>query len=302
MNLPEATRFAARLMLAALSGLAATVEAQDECHPRPTSNEAKLLAFYSVPVAFSTQRMPVPDGRRRPLVLLGADVAYVPKPDAALRVTAECFIPKDHTTHLSPVFPRPRVMIELPRGVLVEASYLPPLRIARATAHVFSAAAATGVVVTPPGVGPLVLGLRVHGTVGAIQGAITCSAAALRPDDPADPCFGSDPSTDTFHPNMFAAEGAVARRFGERGEIYFGGGTTWLRPRFQVGFRDGFGGYEDTRLLVNMTRLNVFGGGALRVGERWLVTGQVYSAPDDVTLGRVGLLWEGWTPGGARDE
>ena len=291
MNPAAANRVAAALVSLALATAAARAGAQD-CHPSKESNEANLLAFYSVPVAFSTQLAPSPARPGRHSVVVGADVAYVPKPDPDLRITSECFLPKDHTTHLTSLFPRPRVSAQLPGGVLVEASYLPPVRIANATAHVLSAAVGAKAGVFPMWSDQLTIAARLHGTVGTIRGAITCSRAVLRPNDPGDPCFGTEPSEDTFHPNMLAVEAMLVRRFGERAELYLGGGTTWLRPRFQVGFRDGFGGLEDTRLIVNLNRTNVFGGGALRVAGRWLVTGQVYSSPEDVTLGRLGVVWE----------
>ncbi len=297
MNQGAATRFAARLTLAVMLGAGTTVKAQD-CHPSKGSNEANLLAFYSVPIAFSTQRTPVPDASAR--IGVGLDLAYVPKPDPDLRITTECFLPKDHTTHLTSVFPRPRIAARLPGGYLLEVSYLPPIRIANATAHVFSAAIGGTAMIFPAWSNQLTVAARLHGTIGTIRGAITCSRAALRPNDPGDPCFGTEPSEDTFHPNMLAAEAMLVRHFANRGELYLGGGTTWLRPRFQVGFRDGFGGLEDTRLLVNLNRTNVFGGGALRIADRWLVTGQIYSAPADVTLARLGVAWEGWT--GGREE
>ena len=291
----SAVRLTAALLLA---GSAA--RAQD-CHPGKNSNEAKLLAFYSVPIAFATQLAAMPFGHpHKPrLLMVGADVAYVPKPDASLRVTSECFIPKDHTTQLTSFFPRPRVVASLPYGFVVEASYLPPVRFASAKAHVFSAAVSRLGLSLPVRGEPLVLVLRAHGTVGAIQGAITCSRGALRPNDPADPCFGTQPSEDTFHPNMAAIEGVLGRRFARRGELYLGAGNSWLFPRFQVGFRDGFGGLEDTRLIVNLSRVNAFGGGAIRVAERWLVTGQVYTAFSDATVARVGVAWEG--KGAARE-
>ncbi|HEX2717428.1 MAG TPA: hypothetical protein VHM67_07085 [Gemmatimonadaceae bacterium] len=286
---------AARLTAALL--LAASAARAQDCHPGKNSNEAKLLAFYSVPVAFSPQLVG-PGADNAPRFFVGADAAYVPTPDAALRITSECFIPKDHTTHLTSIFPRPRIGVRLPFGLFGEASYLPPVRIAGAKAHVFSAALSGEAMVFPGDAGVAVV-TRLHGTVGTIQGAITCSRAALRPDDPADPCFGTQPSEDTFHPNMLAGEAIVARRFARRGELYLGAGTTWLRPRFQVGFRDGFGGLEDTRLVVNLNRTNVFGGGAVRLAERWLVTGQVYTAFSDATVARVGVAWEG--KGAARE-
>ena len=279
---------AARLT-AALLVAASAAQAQD-CRPPKTSNEAKLLAFYSVPIVFSAQLLSTPDSPGR--LALGADVAYVPTPDPALRVTSECFIPKDHRTQLSSFFPRPRVMAVLPFGFVAEASYLPPVRFASAKGHVFSAAVSRLGLSIPVGGEPVVLVSRLHGTVGAVQGAITCSRAALRPDDPADPCFGTRPSEDTFHPNMLGLEGVLGRRF-HRGEIYLGGGTTWLRPRFRVGFRDGFGGLDDTRIVVDLRRASAFGGGSLRIATRWSVTGQVYTSFSDATTGRVGVAWEG---------
>ena len=76
---------------------------------------------------------------------------------------------------------------------------------------------------------------------------------------------------------------------GGRGELYAGAGVNWLAPRFRVGFTDGTGYADTTRVEVDLRRTALFAGGSWRLVGRWSATGQIYSVPRDVTLGRIGI-------------
>src|SRR5262249_8402955 len=132
--------------------------------------------------------------------------------------------------------------------------------------------------------------LRAHGTLGSIRGSITCPASALQTSDPNVPCYGTQQSRDTFYPRMFGTEGALAThdRSG-RLSVYAGGGVTWLRPRFRVGFTDLQGTLDASDVEVELSRASVFGGVALRATNALELSGQVYSVPQDVTTLRIAL-------------
>ncbi|HET7566334.1 MAG TPA: hypothetical protein VFJ96_15130 [Gemmatimonadaceae bacterium] len=277
-------------MAVLIAGLAAQ-QAAAQCRPPANSNEAKLLAFYEDPLAFSLATQPeiVPAGSVR----IGAELSPIPTPDPSLEQTSDCFTSKTEHTRLAPVFARPRVSVGLPAGFVVEASYLPPVTIADAQPDLGSMALSRSQLlpIRPAGV-PLLLTLRAHATIGRVRGSITCAASSLQLSDPNQPCYGANPSRDTFKPNMFGAEGALGTSV-DHGVIglYAGGGVTWLRPRFQVGFTDGQGIRDNTQILVNLTRATAFGGLTWHLPHALDLSGQVYAVPADVVTWRLGAGW-----------
>jgi hypothetical protein len=258
-----------------------------QCQPGEDSNEAKLLAHYSAPITFAPQAEP---GFAAGRFVFGADLTYIPKPDPALERTGRCFMPKKESTQLSPVFPRPRLMVGLPLGIGLEIGYLPPVRVAGAKANLLSGALSVARPLLSVGGQPVVVAAaRIHATRGYVNGAITCSDDAIQQTDPNEPCYGTAKSNDTFRPNMWGIDGSIGRAFmaGRLG-LYAGGGYTWLSPRFRVGFDDANGFKDRTRVEVDLTRASVFGGATYRLAGIWSATAQVYSVPVDVTLFRLG--------------
>jgi hypothetical protein len=135
--------------------------------------------------------------------------------------------------------------------------------------------------------------LRAHATFGKVEGAITCSADAIQLVNTAEPCYGSQKSKDTYKPNMVGGEAAIRFVLGSRTNGYAGAGYTSLRPRFQVGFRDGRPGvaYDSTRIEVDLNRVSLFGGALFQVSPVIGLTAELYSVPEDVTTIRVGASY-----------
>ena len=275
------------IMLLVAIGIGTNAEAQ--CRPPANSHEAKLFAFYEAPLVFSFAGAPVelPAGA----VMLGAEAGNVPSPNAEIQRPEYCYQPHSEHTTLTPAFGRPRLTLGLPAGLLIEASYLPPVRVGGATPNLASFAIARPVDITV-GAQRMTLGVRAHGTVGRVSGAITCPASALQTTDPTAPCYGTRPSRDTFYPSMFGAEGVVATRDrGGRISLYAGGGITWLRPHFQVGFTDALGNTDQTDVAVDVRRGSAFGGIGLRATDLLRISAEVYSVPQDATTFRVALQY-----------
>jgi hypothetical protein len=258
-----------------------------QCRPPNNSNEARLLAFYEAPIVFSMADAPE---RLAPgAVRVGVEGAPIPTPNAALQHTHLCYQSTTQSTRLAPAFGRPRVTVGLPAGFAAEASYLPPVSIAGAQPNIGSIALSRAQSLPLTG-GRATLLLRAHGTIGRVRGAITCPRSGLQTQDPAQPCYGSEPSRDSFDPNMFGAEGAISVRAPSgRIALYVGGGATWLRPRFQVGFTDATGIADATRVAVNLVRGTLFGGLTARVTNALDLSGQLYAVPTDVTTFRLGI-------------
>ena len=113
---------------------------------RRSSNEAKLLAFFATPIAFSPGG--IVEGLAPWHVRVGFEASYVPSPSKEMQQPEACYtVKKTENTNLSPVFPRPRVTIGLPGGLMLEGSYLPPIKVADAKPNLGSVRA---VVATPP--------------------------------------------------------------------------------------------------------------------------------------------------------
>jgi hypothetical protein len=253
------------------------------------SNEGKLLAFYTAPIVFSMATAPL---EMRPgSIRIGAEGEYIPKPDRSIEQTGACFTQKSEHTSLSPVFGRPRITIGGPFGFALEAAYLPPVTIARAKPNLFSFAVSQARrLAIGPAVSGTTLMARVHGTFGNVKGAITCPRSQLQQSSPSSPCYGSTPSTDTFHPDMFGGEIAAGFAPGSGGvSFYAGAGANRIDPHFQVGFTNANGNVDATQVeLEDPLIRGSFFGGVTAVLRRVLDVGlQVYSVPSDATLFRL---------------
>src|SRR3954466_9134642 len=184
---------------------AALHAASAQCRVDKSSNEGKLLAFYTAPIVFSMATAPevMPPVSLR----VGAEGEYIPKPNPAIEQTGACFRQKSEHTSLSPVFGRPRITVGGPFGLALEAAYLPPVTIAKATPNLFSFAVSEAhrFAKGPTATGTTLM-LRLHGTFGNVKGPITCPTSSLQQTSPTSPCYGSSPSKDTFHPDMFGSE------------------------------------------------------------------------------------------------
>jgi len=278
-----------RGLLAGVGLLIAYHQAEGQCKVKTDSNEGKLLAFYTAPIVFSMATSP--QQMRPGSIRIGAEGEYIPNPDRAIEQTGACFTQKSEHTSLSPVFGRPRITVGGPFGLALEAAYLPPVTIARAKPNLFSFAVSHARhLAVGPALSGTTLMLRVHGTFGNVRGAITCPQSQLQQSDPLSPCYGTSPSKDTFHPDMFGGEIAAGFAPGS-GTIsfYAGAGANRIDPHFQVGFTDGTGHVDATEVELEkpLTRGSIFGGVTAVLRQVLDIGLQIYSVPSDATLFRV---------------
>jgi hypothetical protein len=262
---------------------------QGTCRPSEDSNEAKLLAFFATPIAFS------PGGLVRGLptwsLRVGFEASYVPSPSREIQQPEACYsIKKTENTNLSPVFPRPRLALGLPLGFVLEGSYLPPVKVSDAEPNLGSLALSLPLrLAGSDRDGGLSILLRGHATYGRVRGSITCPKKKLQQTDDTAACYGEIASADTYKPNMFGAEGAVVLNgAGAKWGGYAAPGVTWLRPRFQVGFQYLSGAFDNTKIEVDMTRFAAGLGGWYRINPGTAIMGELYSVPSDATTFRLG--------------
>jgi hypothetical protein len=158
-------RLAAFALLAALSPAAAAAQGRTTETRSFQEGQGRLMAFYSAALTFS----PVGAPRRIGPGRIGAalELGYIPQLSEEQRRVGD----KPEATNLAPVLPRPRLYVGLPAGMMLEASWLPPVRVFDVKPNVVSlalqgpSAATRAVRVTP----------RLAFTAGTIEGAITCS-------------------------------------------------------------------------------------------------------------------------------
>jgi hypothetical protein len=269
-----------------LAAAAARLAGQTVCTPPDNSNEAKVFANFGVPLAFGP--LAAPEEARPGALRITLEGSYLPTLDAATRTPTICRPGKGpESTDFVFAVPRPRVAVGLPGGLLLEASWIPPVRVNGVKADVGSVALERAF---PVGRTPMTAALRLHSTFGLVEAPITCDDAALA--DPTSECFQGTRSNDRYHPTIFGADGSIGWTLaGGRVRPYLGGGVNLLRPRFQVGFTNRFGSTDSTKVEVNLTRAVVFGGLTWQAGRGFGITGEVYSAPADAVTGRVGLSY-----------
>jgi hypothetical protein len=278
-----------RSLVIAVVFCAAGQQAGAQCQVSSGSNEGKLLAFYTAPIVFSMAT--APEVMASASIRIGAEGEYIPKPSPEIQQTGSCFTQKSENTSLSPVFGRPRITVGVPYGFALEAAYLPPVTIAKAKPNLFSfgVSNARHFAVGPVSTGTTVM-LRFHGTFGNVKGAITCPRSALQQTSSTSPCFGTNPSKDTFHPDMFGGEIAAGVAPGSGVfSFYAGTGVNRIDPHFQVGFTSADGSVDMTQVELDtpLYRAAVFGGVTAMLRRIFDVGAQIYSVPSDATLFRL---------------
>ena len=266
---------------AALLLLARGAAAQGDCFPSDTSHEARTMAIFDVPLAFSAAGAPAE--RRAGSISIGLEVTYLPKVDDSTATPTICRPNKgpEHTNFLFAV-PRPRVSLGLPAGLLLEASWIPPLKLSDVEADIVGLALSRSTALGTRGV---VLDLRVHGAYGVIHAPITCDDAALQ--DAASECFMGTRSNDAFKPNLWGADAAVGWPLGATLRPYIGAGYNHLAPRFQVNFTNQFASTDRRKVTVDLDRAVLFAGVTWQARRLLDLSGEIYSAPTDAVTGRV---------------
>lgn len=269
----------AAVALGLVVGLPAAAAAQGDCFPGKNSNEAKTLAIFSVPLAFSPAGAP----DLFPGLRVGLEAASLPNIEAATATPTICRPGKGpENTDLLFALPRPRITAPLPLGLALQASWVPPVRVRGVKANLFGLSVGKSF----GRFEGTVIALRVHATFGSVRAPITCADDALA--DPASECFGGQRSDDQLRPNILGADATIGWSVAQgRFRPYAGTGYNRLRPRFQVNFTNQFGELDDRRVEVNLDRLVVFGGATWAATPRLGVSGELYAAPEDAVTGRL---------------
>jgi hypothetical protein len=261
----------------------APLSAQGTCTPDTDSREADLFGHFSVPLAFSPAQAPWV--YRPGAIQIGVEGTYLPDASDRIATATTCQPGKGpENVNLLSAFPRPRIGFALGDGVLLEASWVPPVRLNGVRPNLWSFALSRTVPVDQHGT--MFMG-RAHTTIGHINAPFTCSAKDVK--DPATPiCLGGEVSDDRYSPNIFGVELAFGWALSQgRIRPYLGSGYNILHPRFRVNFTRSDGTLDDTKIEVNLSRWILFGGLTFAPVQGFTISTEAYSAPSDQITGRI---------------
>lgn len=179
---------------------------------------------------------------------------------------------------------RVRATIVLPGRLMLDASWLPPVKVNGMSGSVVGLALRHGHSLT----NTLSLEARAHATFGSVSGSMTCDEERI--EDPTSICFDGTLSDDTFEPNIFGGDVTVARRTeGSQFSWYGGAGYSRLAPRFQVHFTDAASVLDTTKVEVDLHRVALFAGVVRSLSARWMASAEVYATTADGATVRVML-------------
>ena len=270
-----------RCLVAFIIVLPATIASAQRCVPTTTSNEADLFGIRSLSLAMSrgTAIAIEPAGTIR----LGAEAVFLPTIDAATARPTTCRPGKEgENVNALKAAGRVRATAALPRNIVVEANWLPPVAVKGVRGNVLGLAVGGARRLTDRWVGAL----RANATFGTVKGAVTCPQSALVNE--ASECFGGTLSDDTFEPNMFGGDISLGFNAPTSRFAWFGGtGYSRLMPRFQVSFRNQAGILDTTRVLVDLNRITMFAGVTASIGHRIRGSGEFYATTRDGVTGRI---------------
>ena len=278
--------------LALSIALGAPLGAQERVEQRHDFDtaEGRLLGFYAASLLFTPLSVVGPTSPAR--LAAGVELGYVPRLGARQRETGT---DKPQNTNLAPVFPRPRVAVGLGGGAVLEASWLPPVKVFGVRANLVNAALSA-----PLGAGRGVgLRGRVAAPWGRVEGAITCSED-IAEDGSADLqlyyaviCNGRD-SEDRFEPRHVAGElvatGLRARPFAGGTWVPWGAlGVRVERTRFDIGVRREDGSREPDHPILVLRGTRAHGSvGLAWAGPRDLaLAAEAFYAPGSLVTARV---------------
>ena len=271
------TRIRMATVVVALT-LPAALNAQGDCFPSASSNEAQTFAILSVPLAFTGARAPSAKPRG---IAFGLEIANLPRVSRAIATPTTCRPGKGpENTAPIPLIVRPRLAAAV-EGFLVEVGWIPPVSIGGVTANLLGLAIGRPFALTPS----LTLGVRAHAVVGSLRAPITCDDDAL--DDPASECFGGTRSDDRWRPGVYGLE-AVVGGGSSRMRPHAGVGYARLQPRFRVNFTNAQGETDRRRVEVDLDRVALFGGVTVPLGVV-RVTGEAYATIGDAVTARIVL-------------
>jgi len=174
-----------------------------------------------------------------------------------------------------PVFFRPRLTVGLPAEFSLDVAWVPPVKLEGLTTNLFS----IGLERPFYSAGALVLGGRIYGQIGTIEGDLTCTAdEASYPPGPPNNIWGCEaPSSDELslnHVGLAFTGGYTVKRT----TFHWGLAANYMDMEFQVdALTDGI--RDHTLLLADGWTWSINGGASWKLSERFSIAGEIFYSP-----------------------
>jgi hypothetical protein len=178
-----------------------------------------------------------------------------------------------------PVFLRPRLTIGLPARFSLDVAWVPPVELEGVTSNLF----ALGLERPFFSAGALVLGARLSGQVGTVEGDFTCTEdeAAYPPGSP-DNIWGCEgPSNDELTLNHVSLAFTGGYQVNKT-TFHWGLAGTYMDMEFQVDAVT-YGLVDHTLLLADGWTWSVNGGASWQLSDRLAIAGELFYSPLSVT-------------------
>lgn len=259
--------------LAAMLLWSAAISAQT-CEPPANSNEASIFGIRSLGLAFG--RGTTIARERTGSVRVGAELVLLPRIDEATATPTSCRPGKGpENVNALPVLARPRIAVTLPGNLVLEASWLPPVRLRGMKGNLAGVSLAHTYALKPG----VAIVSRVHAVRGTVTGPFTCPEREVANED--SECFGGTISEDQFRPDITGGDVSADWTRGSSLTLSAGAGYTRLAPRFRVHFRNADGVLDSTLVRTDLNRLVIFAAGSRTFATRWRAGAELYATPDD---------------------
>jgi hypothetical protein len=275
------------VLLFALSAVPLSAQDCTEGNLPSSSNEAELFRIRGTSMVFARVSSPMALQPGRLILLM--EGSTLPSIDDGTATPTYCRPGKPaENVNLLPLLPRPRMLFGLNDELVLELSWIPPVRVQDVKANLVGMALSRSAAL-----GDGLVSIRGHATFGEIRAPITCTEDQIAEPLGSNECAGgAEPSDDHYRPNSFGVEMSYGWPLGGgRFRPYFGAGVNWLRPRFQVDFTDEADVHQDQRVEGNYRRVALFGGGTWYPVSRLALTGEIYADPGATWVGRLGLAY-----------
>ncbi len=177
-----------------------------------------------------------------------------------------------------PVFFRPRLTIGMPAKLSLDIAWVPPVKLQSVTTNLF----AVGLERPFYTAGGLVLGGRIYGQIGTINGDFTCTEEeASHPPGSPDNIWGCEaPSDDELTLNYVGLAFTGGYRV-KKTMFHWGLAANYMDMEFQVNaLTDGL--LDHTRLLADGWTWSVNGGASWDLSKRFSIAAEVFFSPFEV--------------------
>jgi hypothetical protein len=176
-------------------------------------------------------------------------------------------------------FARPRLTLGLPAKVSLDLAWVPPVELEGVTSNLL----AVGLERPFFSSGSVVLGARISGQVGTVQGDFTCSEeeASYPPGSPENSWGCESASNDELtlnHVSLAVTGGVIVKRT----TFHWGLAASWMDMEFQVDAVT-YGITDRTRLLADGWTWSVNGGASWQLSRRFTLAGEIFYSPLSVT-------------------